>query len=95
MTLQPVDAAAIVAAVVVVVAVATAILRRSLIAAAAAVAEASLGLGMLAGVHGRADLVAVVVGAGIALVAVICGTAVAVHRRRGSDHVDELRELQG
>ena len=84
-----------IAAVVVVIALGTLILRRSLIAAAAAIGQASLGLGLLAAVQGRVVAAGVVVGAGVALVSILCAAAVAVHRRRGSDHVDELRELQG
>ncbi len=89
------ELAAVVAVAVVLVALGTLILRRSLIAAAAAVGQACLGLGLLAAVQGRFIVVAVVVGAGTALVCTLCAVAVAVHRRRGSDHVDELRELQG
>ena len=93
--MSAVEFGAVIAVIVVVIALATLILRRSLIAAAAAVGQASLGLGLLAGVQGRVVEVAVVVGGGVALVCILCAVAVAVHRRRGSDHVDELRELQG
>jgi len=93
--MSAVELGTVVAAVVVMVALATLILRRSLIAAAAAVGQACLGLGLLAAVQGRADAVAVIVSSGVALVCALCAVAVAVHRRRGSDHVDELRELQG
>lgn len=93
--MNAVELGTIVAAVVVFVALATLILRRSLIAAAAAVGQACLGLGLFAAVQGRPVAVAVVVGCGVALVCTLCAVAVAVHRRRGSDHVDELRELQG
>jgi hypothetical protein len=80
---------------IVVVSLATAVLRRSLLAGAAALGQASLALAALAMAQGRVGAAVVVAGTGLALVTTLCAVAVAVHRRRGSDHVDELRELQG
>lgn len=83
------------AAAIVVVSLATAVLRRSLLAAAAAIGQASVGLAAIALAQGRPTVAVVLGGSGLALVTTLCAVAVAVHRRRGSDHVDELRELQG
>ena len=71
------------------------LMRRSLIAMAVAGQLASLGLALCAGSQGNLQAAAVVVVAGAAVSLVVVGTAVAVHRRRGADHVDELRELRG
>lgn len=76
-------------------ALASLLLRRSLLAAAGAVGQAGLALGLLAGRISGASSAAVVVAVAAAIAVTLCGAAVAVHRRRGSDHVDELRELQG
>ena len=80
---------------VVVVGVVVLLLRRSLIAVAVGGQLASLGLALAAGSQGRLDAAVVLVVAGAAVSFVVTGAAVAVHRRRGSDHVDELRELRG
>lgn len=71
------------------------LLRRSLVAVALGGQLGTLGLGLAAGSQGQLAAAAVVVCAGAALSFVVSAAAVAVHRRRGSDHVDELRELRG
>ncbi len=77
------------------VALAILVLRRSLLASAVGVAQGCLGLAYVAAMEGRVDLAVAIGVAGVALVIGLAGAAVAVHRRRGTDHVDELRELQG
>jgi NADH:ubiquinone oxidoreductase subunit K len=83
------------ALVVVGVAVATLILRRSLIASAVAVGLMMQGLAWGAAAGGQEALAGVLVAVGVTVVAALAAAAIAVHRRRGTDHVDELRELQG
>jgi len=77
------------------VALAVLVLRRSLLASAVGVAQACLALAYVAAVQGRLDLAIAIGVAGVGIVIGLAGAAVAVHRRRGTDHVDELRELQG
>ena len=77
------------------VAVAMLILRRSLIAAAVAVGVVVQGLGWGAAVIGRTEDAVVIVVVGVVVASCLAAAAIAVHRRRGLDHVDELRELQG
>lgn len=83
------------ALVIVGVAVATLILRRSLIATAVAVGLMMQGLAWGAAARGHEALAGVLVAVGVTVVAALAAAAIAVHRRRGIDHVDELRELQG
>ncbi len=86
---------ATVALVIVGVAVATLILRRSLIAAAVAVGMVGQGLAFGAAASGREGLAIVLMAMALVVATGLAGAAIAVHRRRGIDHVDELRELQG
>ena len=71
------------------------LLRRSLLAIALAAQVSMLGLALAAGSQGQLGVAAVLVVAGAAVSLTVVGAAVAVHRRRGADHVDELRELRG
>ncbi|MDP2344226.1 MAG: hypothetical protein Q8O67_24925 [Deltaproteobacteria bacterium] len=71
------------------------LLRRSLVAVALGGQLGSLGLALTAGSQGQLGGAAVVVVAGAAVSFAVVAAAVAVHRRRGADHVDELRELRG
>jgi hypothetical protein len=77
------------------VAVALLILRRSLIGAAVAVGIVVQGLGWGAATAGRTEDAVVIVVVGVVVASCLAAAAIAVHRRRGLDHVDELRELQG
>ncbi len=96
MTLPEGSAAVVAVALLVVgIAVATMILRRSLIAAAVAVGMVGQGLAWGAAALGRETTALVLVTMSVAAAAGLAGAAIAVHRRRGIDHVDELRELQG
>ena len=71
------------------------LLRRSLIAVAMGGQMAALGAALAVGARGAVDVAAVIVVAARASAVVVTAAAVAVHRRRGADHVDELRELRG
>lgn len=77
------------------VALAVLILRRSFVAAAAGVGLATEALAWMAATSGASEAAMVVLAVGVGLVIGLVGAGIGVHRRRGSDHVDELRELQG
>jgi hypothetical protein len=77
------------------VALAMCVLRRSLLALAVGSGLGALGLALALGVLGHEATAVVVVGAGVSSSALLASVAVAVHRRRGADFVDELREMGG
>lgn len=86
---------AAVALLIVGVAVAALILRRSLIGAAVAAGMMGQALAWGAAATGREEMAVVLVAMTLVIATALAGAAIAVHRRRGIDHVDELRELQG
>jgi hydrogenase-4 membrane subunit HyfE len=93
--LPPATLAGTAAVAVVFLGIAIIVLRRSLLAVAFGVALATLGLALGAHLVGAAEVAGVVVAVGVAGAIGLSSAAVAVHRRRGADFVDELRELGG
>jgi hypothetical protein len=93
--LTPAVVAGVAAAAVAVVGVAIVVLRRSLLAVAFGTALTTLGLVVGAGLAGDRAAAGAILAAGVAAVVGLTSAAVAVHRRRGADFIDELRELGG
>jgi hypothetical protein len=93
--LSPAVVAGVAAAAVIVVGVAIVVLRRSLLAVAFGTALATLGLVVGAGLAGDRAAAGAILAAGVVAVVGLTSAAVAVHRRRGADFIDELRELGG
>ncbi len=93
--MSPAVVAGVAAAAVIVVGVAIVVLRRSLLAVAFGTALATLGLVVGAGLAGDRAAAGAILAAGVVAVVGLTSAAVAVHRRRGADFIDELRELGG
>ena len=93
--MTPAVVAGVAAAAVAVVGVAIVVLRRSLLAVAFGTALTTLGLVVGAGLAGDRAAAGAILAAGVAAVVGLTSAAVAVHRRRGADFIDELRELGG